>query len=287
MRQALLSLMLLSLAAGGAQEAAARAAAPQASEQASEQDVQPREPAAQVRVPAAPRTALRPRPRPQIERIPAARWDFRSERERWGRAALKALRNHGAALVRETPADVASWCPGYASGDAIQRRAFWVGFLSALAKHESTWNPRAVGGGGLWYGLLQILPGTARGYGCAARSGAELTDGAANLSCAIRILAVTVPRDGVIAQSEPRWSGVAADWGPMRSPAKRQEMANWLRGQDYCQRRTSPRPMARPRPEALVLGPLQPQLRPKRKPQESAARAAQLESPQPYGPQPL
>ncbi|KAF0674977.1 transglycosylase SLT domain-containing protein [Profundibacterium mesophilum] len=194
---------------------------------------------------APPPRSPRPRARPRSEPIPAARWDFRGERAQWSRAALRALRAHGAPLVAETPSDIATWCPGYARGDAVQRRAFWVGFLSALAKHESTWNPRAVGGNGLWYGLLQILPGTARGYGCMARSGAALTDGAANLSCAIRILAHTVPRDGVIARAEPRWSGVAADWGPMRSPAKRQEMATWLRGQDYCQRRSSPRPKPR------------------------------------------
>jgi len=59
-------------------------------------------------------------------------------------------------------------------------------------------------------------------------------------------MATTVPRDGVIHASSPRWRGVAADSGPMRSPMKRQEMANWLRGQDYCQRTSSPRPHPRP-----------------------------------------
>ncbi|KKL09927.1 hypothetical protein LCGC14_2560950, partial [marine sediment metagenome] len=104
--------------------------------------------------------SIRPRPRPAVEAIPVTQWDARSESDQWSRAALAALKSHGRALVAETPDDVATWCPGYEKGDAAQRRAFWVGFLSALAKYESRWRPRAVGGGGRWYGLLQILPGT-------------------------------------------------------------------------------------------------------------------------------
>lgn len=191
-----------------------------------------------------PRALVRPAGMADI--IPKTRWDHRSEASAWTRAALSALKAHGAPLVRTVPEDIAQWCPGYASAPAPVRRAFWVGFLSALAKHESTWKPEAVGGGGRWYGLLQILPATARGYDCRARSGSDLQKGAANLSCAIRIMARTVPRDGVIHASSPRWRGVAADWGPMRSPIKRQDMANWLRSQDYCQRTGSPRPMPRP-----------------------------------------
>ncbi|WP_226779215.1 transglycosylase SLT domain-containing protein [Oceaniglobus trochenteri] len=212
---------------------------------------------------AAPDESPRPKPRPAFtpEVIPDTRWDHRGESEVWTRAALSALKAHGAPLVKSVPKDIAQWCPGYAGAPAPVRRAFWVGFLSALAKYESTWKPRAVGGGGRWYGLLQILPSTARGYGCKARSGNALLTGTANLACAIRIMAVTVPRDGVIHSRAPRWSGVSADWGPMRSDRKRQEMANWLRGQDYCQRTTSPRPM--PRPPQLTAPLDDPALRPR------------------------
>lgn len=178
--------------------------------------------------------------------IPEARWDHRPAGEEWTRSALAALAQHGAPLVRSEPRDIAQWCPGYKSGDEAQRRAFWVGFLSALAKHESTYRANAVGGGGRWFGLLQILPGTARGYGCTARSGGALRDGGANLSCAIRIMARTVPRDDAIALHDGRWRGVAADWGPMRSEAKRADMSSWLRGQEYCALKVSPRPVPRP-----------------------------------------
>jgi len=142
------------------------------------------------------------------------------------------------------PGDINDWCPAYPTASDADRRAFWVGFMSALAKHESTYKARAVGGGGLWYGLLQILPATARGYGCNVGTGAGLQNGAANLSCAVRIMAVTVPRDGVIYGRGGR--GVAADWGPLRSPAKRRDMSRWLKQQAYCKPLDATRPKPRP-----------------------------------------
>lgn len=191
--------------------------------------------------------AVRPEARPAVleAEIPPMRWDHRPRAQIWTRGALRALRAHGQPLVNMVPRDIGAWCPGYASADAPARAAFWAGFLSALSKHESTYKEKAVGGGGRWYGLLQILPSTARGYGCVAGSGEALREGAANLSCAVRIMATTVPRDGVIAAKDSRWRGVAADWGPMRSEAKRRDMQGWLRGQSYCALSTSLRPKAR------------------------------------------
>ena len=90
--------------------------------------------------------------------------------------------------------DIKAWCPGYEKQSAEGRNAFWAGLLSTLSFYESTWRPTAVGGGGKWYGLVQILPATARGYGCEARSGSDLKQGELNLSCAVRIMSVTVPR---------------------------------------------------------------------------------------------
>lgn len=188
--------------------------------------------------------AAETRPQARPEPLPQTRWSHQAEHALWTRAALSALTGHGAALVDMVPGDIAAWCPAYASSDAKKRRFFWVGFLSALAKHESTYRPHAVGGGGKWYGLLQILPATARGYGCAARSGSALKNGAANLSCAIRIMAVTVPRDGVI--YAPGGRGVAADWGPLRSRSKRDDMQRYTRNLPACRNLGTPRPRARP-----------------------------------------
>lgn len=186
------------------------------------------------------------RPVARETNLPRTRWETRPGASQWTRAGLAALRTHGAALPQMVPRDIAQWCAAYPEADPEQRRAFWVGFLSALAKHESTYKPRAVGGGGRWFGLLQIQPSTARGYGCLARSGAALKDGGANVSCAVRIMAYTVARDGVIAARDSRWRGVAADWGPLRSGSKRADMSGWLQQQTYCRPLQSVRPRERP-----------------------------------------
>jgi hypothetical protein len=158
-------------------------------------------------------------------------WDHRPEADVWTEATLRALSEEGLPLLTLEPQDIDTWCPDYIAADPEQRAAFWAGLLSSLAKYESTWNPQAVGGGGQWFGLVQISPGTARGYGCDASTGDALQDGAENLACAVRIAASTVPRDGVVASGR---SGLAADWAPFLNPSHRAEMAAWTRSQDYC-----------------------------------------------------
>ncbi|WP_116083991.1 transglycosylase SLT domain-containing protein [Tropicimonas sp. IMCC34011] len=163
--------------------------------------------------------------------LPVMRWDHRPEGKTWTMTALTALEDHGAVLPNIIPGDIEQWCPAYVDATEEQRKAFWTGLLSALAKHESTWNPAAVGGGGKWFGLVQISPATARSYGCSAGSGSALKNGEANLSCAIRIMARTVKRDGVISAG---MRGVAADWGPFHSSRKRSDMMQWTRSQPFC-----------------------------------------------------
>ena len=184
------------------------------------------------------------RPPARDGNVPRTRWAHQPDHILWNRAALSALKTHGQPLVDMVPADVEDWCPSYEQAHPAKRRACWLGFLSALAKHESTYRPGAVGGGGKWYGLLQILPATARGYGCNVGTGDALKSGAANLSCAIRIMAVTVPRVGVSYGRGGK--GVAADWGPMRSASKRADMAGWLKRQTHCAPLDNIRPVSRP-----------------------------------------
>lgn len=191
--------------------------------------------------------------------LPRTRWEHKGESKLWTRAALAALKGHGKPLTDIVPRDIGDWCPAYPNADPAQRRAFWVGFLSALVKHESTYRSYAVGGGGRWYGLTQILPSTARLYGCRGRSGGDLKHGPTNLSCAIRIMAKTVTRDGVVSRG---MRGVAADWGPLHSRSKRTDMMAWTQRQTYCKPMNSVRPQVRPddlvvvrtRPEPEAIG---------------------------------
>ncbi|MCO4826815.1 MAG: transglycosylase SLT domain-containing protein [Lentibacter algarum] len=193
---------------------------------------------------------IRPKGRPYEFALPHTRWEHRSGHKDWTTTAMKAVLSHGKPLTKTVPNDYRDWCPAYAENDEFRRAMFWVGFMSALAKHESTYRADAVGGGGLWYGLLQILPSTARLYKCQAKTGEALKDGGLNLSCATRIMSKTVARDQVIhgffPEKKRKYQGVTQDWGPMHSSAKRAEMAAWTRKQAYCVSHKSLRPKARP-----------------------------------------
>jgi hypothetical protein len=164
----------------------------------------------------------------------AMRWDHVPGSASWEQAGFAALQSHAAVLPDIVPADIEAWCPGYPDASEEERAAFWLGLLSSLARHESTWNEQAVGGGGRWFGLVQISPATARHYGCQATSGSALLEGEANVSCALRIWATTVPRDGVVATGT---GGVAADWGPLHpsQSQKREDIRAWMLDQPYCQ----------------------------------------------------
>lgn len=169
--------------------------------------------------------------------LPAMRWDHRPEADVWTQRSLVAAAHLDEELAETVPADIETWCPGYEDASIEDRRAFWVGIFSALAKHESTWNPKASGGGGAWIGLTQISPATARQYGCEARTTAQLKDGAANLACALRIGAAQVDRDNLVVGNGAR--GLGRDWAPFRSAAKRADIAAWTSSQEYCQKKPS------------------------------------------------
>ena len=164
--------------------------------------------------------------------LPVMQWDARPEAATWTRAAYAAVASHDAELALTVPADIALFCPDYPKAGLSDRRAFWVGLLSAIAKPESGFNPSASGGSGRYVGLLQISPQTARQYDCTATSGTGLKDGTANLQCAVRIFAPHVGADGMVAGHGNQ--GIARDWGPFQSTAARHDIADWTSAQDYC-----------------------------------------------------
>ena len=161
----------------------------------------------------------------------AVRWDGTQGAAAWTAAAMAALDAQGAPLVAITPTDIDAYCPAYAGMDADARKAFWVNLVASLSYHESTWRPDVSGGDGRLHGLLQISPATAQGYGCTARTAETLKVGAANVACAIRIMATTVPRDDVISRD---MRGVAADWGPFHQARKRTDIQTYTQELPYC-----------------------------------------------------
>ena len=186
------------------------------------------------------------RPAPRDNDLPRARWENKRDGDLWTRVVLSAVETHGEKLLDVVPQDIEEWCPAYAENDREERAAFWAALLSTLARYESTWDSRAVGGGGLWYGLLQIYPQTAEFRNCRVQSGEGLKHGPSNLNCAVRIMSVTVPRDRAIAVEASRWKGVAADWGPIRTDWMRKDMQRYTRSQTYCRSLAEVRPKGRP-----------------------------------------
>lgn len=167
---------------------------------------------------------------PGAEPLPAMHWDGRDSSAEWTDATLAALDSEGAVLMSRVPSDVMEYCPSYASQSPENRKAFWAGLLSAMAKYESSHNPRAKGGGGRYQGLMQISTATARNFGC----GGSMLDAKANMACAVKIAATQVSQDNAIARGNGGWRGVARDWMPLRNKAKRAEIAGWTKKQAYC-----------------------------------------------------
>lgn len=163
---------------------------------------------------------------------PPMQWDHHPEGAEWTESTLVAVSAKDPQLSERVPADIATWCPGYTEATVEERRAFWTGLLSAVAKYESTWNENASGGGGRWIGLMQISPRSAANYGCDATSVGALKDGEANLECAVEIMSRQVAKDGLVAGGGNR--GIGRDWAPLRSSDKRAAMAAWTRAQPYC-----------------------------------------------------
>jgi Transglycosylase SLT domain len=163
---------------------------------------------------------------------PPMQWDHHAKGKEWTESTLLAVSTKDMELSTRIPADIETWCPGYAEAPVQERRAFWTGLLSAVAKYESTWNPAASGGGGRWIGLMQISPRSAANYGCEATSVGALKDGEANLECAVEIMSEQVAKDGVVAGGGSQ--GIGRDWAPLRSSEKRAAMAAWTREQPYC-----------------------------------------------------
>lgn len=167
----------------------------------------------------------------QLASQPPMRWGQASGSDQWTRATLAALDQEGVTILSRVPGDIDVFCPNYAELNQTGRKAFWAGLLSAVAKHESTYNPKASGGGGKWLGLMQIAPATWRHYGCSG----EIRNGGDNMTCAVKIMSRQVGRDNAVAHDGKGWRGVARDWAPLRNASKRADIAAWTSSQSYCQ----------------------------------------------------
>lgn len=156
-------------------------------------------------------------------------WRDQPHADEWTVATVAALQSEGVTLLSSMPSDVLTYCPGYAKQNPEQRLAFWTALLAQVAGQESGWNPKARGAQGV--GLMPIGPQRAQDFQCHGL----MSDGAANMACAVRILNANVAKDGVIAQKEDQgWTGAARQWLSFRDKSERNELAEFTRRQSYC-----------------------------------------------------
>lgn len=163
--------------------------------------------------------------------IDYAAWAGRNNTGSWTKATEDAVTEVG--LPATTPSDVTKFCPNYHTLAASDRRKFWVGLLSAIARPESGFNPtiRHVEKFGdkfespaISRGLLQISFATAMAprYGCSVQKASDLEKAEKNLACGARILSNWVKHDGTIANfGTSKSKGGARAWPVLREKNSR------------------------------------------------------------------
>ncbi len=156
-----------------------------------------------------------------------AAWAKSNRDGSWTRTAETAVAN--SPLAGLIPKDILYFCPAYAKLPTLERRKFWVGLISAMAKPESNFKPQRFyqekfsdrkGRPVISRGLLQISIESAnqQRYSCDIPYPAKLHDPDINLACGVKILAKWVSTDGVIAKhSQPRtYKGGSRYWSTLR-----------------------------------------------------------------------
>jgi len=135
-------------------------------------------------------------------------------------------------LTSAIPTDIEKFCPAYPSRSADERKIFWVGLLSIVARPESNFKPEtkytesfadAQGNKVVSRGLLQISIESAnqKRYSCSIKKAEDLHDPSISLACGVKILDAWIKTDNVIATygtGAPRGGG--RYWSTLREKNK-------------------------------------------------------------------
>lgn len=138
----------------------------------------------------------------------------------WTPILVQALKDHGESLLK-----------GHREGECGDRIAFYVMFLSSLARYESNFKPETTytenfrdnqGNLIVSRGPLQLSKESANGYGCKITDEKQLHDVKTNLTCSVRILNKWVDKDEAISgkSDSGKWLGCARYWSPCRKADK-------------------------------------------------------------------
>ncbi|MEZ6933586.1 transglycosylase SLT domain-containing protein [Aeromonas sp. BC14] len=174
-----------------------------------------------------------------------AAWAKKNFDGSWTAAAEAAVDASG--LPGSTPSDVETFCPSYKARSLAERKTFWVGLLSIVARPESNFKPETTytedfgdsqGKRVVSRGLLQISIESAnqKKYTCGIQKAEDLHDPAINLTCGVKILDAWVKADNVIAtygKSPPRGGG--RYWSTLRERNKHlPELTKFTRSLKVC-----------------------------------------------------
>jgi len=127
-------------------------------------------------------------------------------------------------MVKLSPVDIMSFCPGYAKADDQGKLTAWMHLFAIMAKYESSYNPKTfymepppLGYNSI--GLFQLSYEDQPNYPECALSKSEknLEDGVHNIKCAVVILAKLIKENGRIAgKVSGKWQGGARYWSVLR-----------------------------------------------------------------------
>lgn len=159
-----------------------------------------------------------------------AAWAKKNTDGMWTAAAEAAVAS--SQLINASPTDIQAFCPAYLTRSADDKKIFWVGLLSIVARPESNFKPEtkytesfpdAQGNKVISRGLLQISIESAnqKKYSCAIKKAEDLHDPGTNLTCGVKILDAWVKTDNVIAtygKGAPRGGG--RYWSTLREKNK-------------------------------------------------------------------
>jgi hypothetical protein len=172
-------------------------------------------------------------------------WHEKNTDGNWTATAEAAVEASG--LPASLPEDVEMFCPGYKGRSVSDRKKFWVGLLSVVAKLESNFKPESTytesfvdsqGKKVISRGLLQISIESAnhRKYACNIKAVEELHDPARNLACGVKILNAWVKTDNVIATySNGPARGGGRYWSTLRERRKHlPEIIKFTRALNVC-----------------------------------------------------
>lgn len=196
-------------------------------------------------VPSAPTAPTTPTtPTTPTGNVIRARWDsITRDGSSWSQYVYDQVPALAPNLLSKAPADIAQYCPAYASLSVSDKTNFWVYLVSSIAQLESDFDPTQVytesftdssGNRVQSIGLLQLSI-TDNSYGCGFTSSADLQNADKNLACGLRILNKLVGQNGQLAgqSSSGSWLGGARYWSTLRN-SKATEIKGWTSSLRMC-----------------------------------------------------